>query len=121
MNKPICRRLFRHPVRWPFDFALVKAGNSIAARIAMIAITTSSSMRVKPLLLRLRALQTDVFIDASRRSSLQVAYWTLVYANSAAPQHGLQVSAPASRPAGPATRPHLLATRTRLSPPLTPP
>ena len=32
-----------------FNLALVKAGNSMAARMAMMAITTSSSIRVKPL------------------------------------------------------------------------
>jgi hypothetical protein len=31
------------------SLALAKTGNSIAARMAMIAITTSSSIRVKPL------------------------------------------------------------------------
>jgi hypothetical protein len=30
------------------SFARVKAGNSIAANIAMMAMTTSNSMRVKP-------------------------------------------------------------------------
>src|ERR1051326_513416 len=35
---------------WVFSLALVNAGSSIAARMAMIAITTSSSIRVKPAL-----------------------------------------------------------------------
>ena len=40
--------LFRHAVRFPFSFALDSAGSNIAARIAMIAITTSNSISVKP-------------------------------------------------------------------------
>ena len=38
-----CRRLLRQPMRLPFSLALLKAGNSIAARIAMMAMTTSNS------------------------------------------------------------------------------
>jgi hypothetical protein len=34
-------------IRWAFTLALASAGKSMEARIAMIAITTSSSMRVK--------------------------------------------------------------------------
>jgi hypothetical protein len=37
-----------HLTVWAFDLALPKAGNSIAARIAMMAITTSNSINVKP-------------------------------------------------------------------------
>src|SRR5258706_2421544 len=44
---PICRRLLVHFVRLPFSFALARAGSSIAARIAMIAMTTNSSIKVK--------------------------------------------------------------------------
>jgi hypothetical protein len=39
-------------ILWPFSFALASAGNNIAARIAIIAITTSNSINVKPLLPR---------------------------------------------------------------------
>jgi hypothetical protein len=39
-----------HWIPWAFSLARLKAGKSIAARMAMIAITTKSSMRVKPLL-----------------------------------------------------------------------
>jgi len=35
-----------------FNFALAKAGSSSAAKIAMMAMTTSSSIKVKPLRLR---------------------------------------------------------------------
>src|SRR6185436_3784129 len=41
-----CRILFLHEVRCAFSFAPPKAGNSNAARIAMIAITTRSSIKV---------------------------------------------------------------------------
>ena len=35
-------------MRFPFSLALASAGKSIAARIAIIAMTTSNSIRVKP-------------------------------------------------------------------------
>ena len=37
-----------HSVARPFSLALARAGSNMAARMAMIAITTSSSIRVKP-------------------------------------------------------------------------
>jgi len=40
--------LERHEVALAFSRAWLKTGNSIAAKIAMIAITTRSSMSVKP-------------------------------------------------------------------------
>ena len=43
-----CRMLFRQPAPWALFLALAKAGNSSAARIAMIAMTTSNSISVKP-------------------------------------------------------------------------
>src|SRR5207245_9755137 len=48
MPTPICLRLLRHWVRLAFSLARESTGRSIAARIAMMAITTSSSIRVKP-------------------------------------------------------------------------
>ena len=42
-----CLLLFVHWVRWAFARALANAGNSIAARMAMMAITTRSSINVK--------------------------------------------------------------------------
>src|ERR1700722_14798902 len=45
---PHCLRLFRQVVRLAFSFALARAGRSSEARIAMMAITTSNSMSVKP-------------------------------------------------------------------------
>lgn len=35
-----------HIMPWPLDFALPNAGNNMPANIAMIAITTSSSINV---------------------------------------------------------------------------
>src|ERR1700754_2375150 len=43
---PICRRLLTHEVRVAFALALLKAGNNMAARMAMIAMTTRSSIKV---------------------------------------------------------------------------
>jgi hypothetical protein len=40
--------LDRHADAWALAFALAKTGKRIAARMAIIAITTSSSMRVNP-------------------------------------------------------------------------
>jgi hypothetical protein len=39
--------LFTHSVRCALSLALAKAGNSIAARIAIMAMTTSNSINVK--------------------------------------------------------------------------
>src|SRR6266545_633280 len=50
----ICRRLLRHLMRLPFSLAAASAGNSSPARMAMIAITTSNSISVKPRVLRKR-------------------------------------------------------------------
>ena len=44
---PICLRLLRHWMRLALSLALDKAGNRSAARMAMMAMTTSSYMRVK--------------------------------------------------------------------------
>src|SRR5271170_1905430 len=41
-------RLFMHWMPWVCCLAFDNAGNSMAARIAMIAMTTSNSMRVNP-------------------------------------------------------------------------
>src|SRR4051812_1952693 len=43
----ICFSLFRHWIRLAFSLARARAGKSMEARIAMMAITTRSSMRVK--------------------------------------------------------------------------
>src|SRR5436853_6800976 len=48
---PLCFRLLIQVIARADSRACAKTGNRIAARIAMIAMTTSSSMRVKPDLL----------------------------------------------------------------------
>src|SRR5436190_3767043 len=48
MATPHCLRLLAHRMRTARSLALLKAGKRSAARIAMIAITTSSSMSVNP-------------------------------------------------------------------------
>src|SRR5437660_4285273 len=45
--KPICLRLLRQATRLPFSLALERTGRSIAARIAIMAMTTRSSIKVK--------------------------------------------------------------------------
>src|SRR5688572_1997305 len=45
---PSCRRLLTQLARLAFSFAALNAGRSMPARIAMIAMTTSNSIRVKP-------------------------------------------------------------------------
>src|SRR5215212_103804 len=45
---PICFRFERHVAWRAFSRAWAKTGNRIAARMAMMAITTSNSMSVKP-------------------------------------------------------------------------
>jgi hypothetical protein len=45
---PICLMLLKQLVWRAFSRALAKTGKRIAARIAMIAMTTNSSMSVKP-------------------------------------------------------------------------
>jgi hypothetical protein len=46
---PTCRRLLMHAACRAFSLACAKTGNRIAAIIAIIAITTSSSINVKAL------------------------------------------------------------------------
>ena len=48
MAVPCCFRLFMQEVRCAFCFALAKAGNNMAAKIAMMAMTTNSSINVNP-------------------------------------------------------------------------
>src|SRR5438067_2451922 len=47
VEMPSWRRLLRQAACWALALARARAGNSIAARIAMIAITTRSSIKVK--------------------------------------------------------------------------
>src|SRR2546425_2261141 len=47
-ERPICRRLLRHAIPWALVLAFASTGNSSPARMAMTAMTTSSSIKVKP-------------------------------------------------------------------------
>ncbi len=47
-TNPICFRLLIHLILCALLFAADKAGSNIAARMAMMAMTTSSSIKVKP-------------------------------------------------------------------------
>src|SRR6476646_4148958 len=53
-DKPTFLRLFTHLMRCALALALARAGSNIPARIAIIAITTNSSMSVKAPFLYLR-------------------------------------------------------------------
>ena len=48
----IWRRLFKQVIRLALSLAALKTGSSNAARIAMMAMTTSNSIKVKPDALR---------------------------------------------------------------------
>src|SRR5690349_6435467 len=48
MARPICLTFDRHEAARAFSRARAKTGNRIAARIAIIAMTTKSSIKVKP-------------------------------------------------------------------------
>src|SRR5436305_7818946 len=50
MPKAICLLLLMHLAALALSFALARAGSNIAARMAIMAMTTSSSIRVKALL-----------------------------------------------------------------------
>lgn len=58
--KPNCRRLLKQLIRLAFDFARPKAGNNIAAKMAIIAITTNNSINVKASRLVLRPADLDL-------------------------------------------------------------
>src|SRR6266487_4849305 len=47
-ERPSCFRLFRHMIPCALVFAFANAGTSKPARMAMMAMTTSSSIKVKP-------------------------------------------------------------------------
>src|SRR6266487_3475693 len=67
--RPICFILLTQAVCRAFSRAWAKTGNRIAARIAMIAITTSSSIRVKPL--RSRSMTFSFRIAPSLKAGVQ--------------------------------------------------
>src|SRR5713101_7309299 len=60
--------LFRHAIPWLLALALAKAGKSIPARMAMIAMTTSNSIKVNPDGLACSAFMVDkAFIETQRK------------------------------------------------------
>src|SRR5215469_10425361 len=61
IDKPHCLKLERQFARLAFAFALANAGSNMAARIAMIAITTNSSISVNAPRLRRGAFTTFLF------------------------------------------------------------
>ena len=61
---PICFRLLTHWLRRAASRAACTAGSSSAIRTAMIAITTSSSIRVKPR--RLRIHERDLLEETNK-------------------------------------------------------
>ena len=62
--RPICFRLLTHWVRRAASRAACTAGSKSAIRTAMIAITTSNSISVKP---RLSVVLTDFIVHSMRR------------------------------------------------------
>ena len=62
---PTCFRLLMLLMRCALDFALLNAGNNIAARIAMIEITTS--VVINPLTPRRAALTTSAMNNATSK------------------------------------------------------
>src|SRR5262245_53907531 len=57
-----CLRLLTQEIAWALPFAFASAGKSIAARMAMMAMTTSSSIRVNPDLPEGRKRAADIFM-----------------------------------------------------------
>jgi hypothetical protein len=49
-----CFSLSRHWVLRAFSFAAARAGNNMAAKMAIMAITTNNSINVKPVVLNFR-------------------------------------------------------------------
>src|SRR5437763_9802329 len=71
MANPVCLALLVPEAWYAFFRAWAKTGKRIAARIAMIAMTTSSSMSVKPLAFRfcLRCLITPPLVQGRLRAA----------------------------------------------------
>jgi hypothetical protein len=77
---PICFRLLMQEMLRAFSFAPANAGNNIAARIAMIAITTNSSISVKPTIIWLAPLCPPR--DRTQMTILPLFYHTFATARS---------------------------------------
>ena len=48
LTRVICRRLLKHAACCALRFELASAGNNIAAKMAIMAMTTSNSIKVNP-------------------------------------------------------------------------
>ncbi len=69
----ICLLLFQSMELWALSLARARAGNNSAARMAMMAITTSNSMSVKPrMTLVSSVLRTVVFFIILKIQTLSV-------------------------------------------------
>jgi multisubunit Na+/H+ antiporter MnhF subunit len=83
LPRPICFRLLTQPIRFAFSLALDSAGSSMAARMAMIAITTRSSISVNPALRNLCGRVILFGIRTGKSIALEViARFFVVYARN---------------------------------------
>src|SRR5882762_4451796 len=64
----ICFSSLRQAMRFPRSLALARAGSNMAARIAMIAITTNSSIKVNAQNFFLELVNTHMRFDGLRRA-----------------------------------------------------
>jgi len=62
MAKPNCLLFPKQTVLRAFAFAFAKAGKSIAAKMAIMAMTTNSSIKVNPLLWEVLVVILSLFI-----------------------------------------------------------
>src|SRR5213593_3728617 len=69
---PICFRLLAHVACRAFSRAWAKTGKRIAAKMAMIAITTSNSIRVNALRCRIVLVSSGVRAGGAARSAPRV-------------------------------------------------
>src|SRR5436853_2306312 len=112
--RPICRALERQEAARAFSRAWAKTGKRIAARMAIIAITTRSSIRVKPR--RIRRVTMGSLLSIPQRPSARNGRAKRAEHGSSQPaahiaqheQEALPVSAPALRLFVPPLRPDLL-------------
>src|SRR5207248_10350988 len=94
LANPICLVLERQDVVRAFSRAWAKTGKRIAARIAIIAITTNSSIKVNPV----RLFMTASFVLCLRR--LYENVWSVAMSLVSSARRGVRLEA-GGRPAGP--------------------
>lgn len=71
MPRPICFKLLWHELRRAFSRARANTGNKIAAKIAIMAMTTSNSIKVKPY--HLLVYDTGIFMMSSSLLQLRLS------------------------------------------------